>query len=86
MPQYAKILEMDRKIRDYPVPYSMRSKCGQPEPVEPSKGLYMQRYMCMAAKEMSASQLPHCMRSSLLTERPTSDFASAQGVLRPGAE
>lgn len=53
VPQYTKILELDRKIRDYPVPYSMRGKCGQPEAVEASKATHMRRYSCMAAKEIS---------------------------------
>ena len=57
VPAYAKILELDRKVRDFPVPWSMRGKCGQTEMAEPSKTTNMHRYLCMALKEISEFEL-----------------------------
>ena len=53
IPPYAKVLELDRKVRDFPVPYSMRGKCGMQETPEPSRSTHIKRYFCMAAKEIS---------------------------------
>ncbi|GJF00201.1 fungal-specific transcription factor domain-containing protein [Phanerochaete sordida] len=70
IPQYTKILELDRKIRDYPVPYSMRGKCGQHEASEPSKALHMQRYMCMASKEITLLNLHRPYFAQALNDSP----------------
>ena len=55
VPTYAKVLELDRKIRDFPVPWSLRGKCGQTETVTPSMKTSVQRYFLMICKEISTS-------------------------------
>lgn len=50
---YSTILELDRKVRDFPVPVKLRVKCGQVEAEPPSAALHMQRFLAMAAKEAS---------------------------------
>lgn len=54
VPAYAKVLELDRKIRDFPVPWSMQGKCGLNEGAEPSKTTHMHRFLCMTLKEIGA--------------------------------
>ncbi|EKM57517.1 uncharacterized protein PHACADRAFT_182049 [Phanerochaete carnosa HHB-10118-sp] len=57
VPQYAKILELDRAVRDFPVLHSLRSKCGLPEAAEAGKATHVRRYSCMAAKEITLLNL-----------------------------
>ena len=52
-PQYSTILTFDRKIRDFPVPWTLRIKCGLPEEREPTKAIHMQRWFVMSCKESS---------------------------------
>jgi hypothetical protein len=52
VPQYNKVLELDRKIRDFPVPFRMQDKCGQ-KVLDSPRPEHMQRYFCMASKEIS---------------------------------
>ncbi len=68
-PHYSTVVELDRKIRDFPMPWRMRSKCGQNEDRDPSSSLRMQRWVVMAYKEASqyCVQLPWSIgRSSRL--------------------
>ncbi len=58
-PQYTTVLELDRKIRDFPAPWRLRIKCGLMEEYEPTKAVHMQRWFVMACKEASK-----CVRTS----------------------
>lgn len=53
VPQYTKILELDRKVRDFPVPWSMRPKCGMGESPPPTRAMLIQRFLCNGSKEFS---------------------------------
>lgn len=57
-PPYSTVLDLDKKIRDFPVPVRLRVKCGQVEEEQPSAALQMQRFLAMATKETSMYGLP----------------------------
>ena len=52
-PSYAKIMEMDKRVRDFPVPTSLRIQCGEVEMPPPSTALIMQRMFGTLLKETS---------------------------------
>lgn len=52
-PQYSNVIEYDRKIRDFPIPEHLRSKCGYPGEPEATGALYWQRCLVITAKEAS---------------------------------
>lgn len=54
-PHYSTVLDLDRQIRDFPIPWRMRIKCGYPEEVVPTNSVKLQRWFGMASKESSAS-------------------------------
>ena len=55
VPQYSNILEYDRMIRDFPIPFNLRPNCGQHcgEPPDLPPALFMQRYLTLLEKELS---------------------------------
>lgn len=55
-PQYTTVLELDRKIRDFPVPWRLRIKCGLAVESEPPKVVHIQRWFVMSCKESSESR------------------------------
>ena len=52
-PNYAKVMEIDRKVRDFPVPAALRVQCSEIEIPPPSTGLVMQRMLGTLLKETS---------------------------------
>lgn len=54
-PSYHAIVDLDRKIRDFPVPVRLRPYCEDNESPKPTPDLYMQRWMVLSAKEWSGS-------------------------------
>lgn len=52
-PPYSTVVDLDRKIRDFPMPWRMHVNCGQPEECSPSNTLRMQRWIVVASKEAS---------------------------------
>lgn len=57
-PTYAKVFELDRRIRDFPVPPALRIPCGpQEKKVEPI-ALTMQRLLVTVHKETSKRRTP----------------------------
>ena len=55
VPPYSTVLDLDRKVRDFPVPWRLRIKCGLTEDSEPTKATHMQRWFVMSCKEASRS-------------------------------
>ena len=52
---YAKVMDIDRRVRDFPVTAPLRIQCGDPETPPPTTALVMQRLMGAMYKEMSES-------------------------------
>ncbi|KAL0575784.1 hypothetical protein V5O48_006181 [Marasmius crinis-equi] len=65
-PAYAKILELDRKIRDFPVPDYLRVCCGH----EIRPEMYMKRYMVLSYKETTLLHLHRAYLAQALLEQP----------------
>lgn len=59
VPQYSNILEYDRMVRDFPIPFNLRPNCGQHcgEPPDLPPTLFMQRYLTLLEKELSECPL-----------------------------
>lgn len=55
MPPYSTVLDLDRKIRDFPVPKYLQPNCDPNEQPMPKPELIMQRWIVLSSKE--ASQL-----------------------------
>lgn len=53
LPPYSTILELDRKIRDFPVPKYLQPNCDVAEDPPPSPELTMQRWNVLSFKEAS---------------------------------
>ena len=62
MPPYAIILDLDRKIRDFPTPRYLLPNCEVNESPRPSKELIIQRWIVLSSKETSTSHpsSAHC--------------------------
>lgn len=59
-PQYATVLELDRKIRDFPVPSRLVSRCDVPEVCnDPGTSIPVQRWQVISSKEISESFSTH---------------------------
>ncbi|TFK85568.1 hypothetical protein K466DRAFT_587982 [Polyporus arcularius HHB13444] len=56
-PPYAKVMEIDRRVRDFPVPASLRIQCGDLEIPPPSTALVMQRLLGTLFKESTLLNL-----------------------------
>ncbi|OCH95704.1 hypothetical protein OBBRIDRAFT_830653 [Obba rivulosa] len=69
-PRYHTIMDLDRKIRDFPVPYSLRIRCGQVEDPPPSTARIFQRVMAVAAKEATLLSLHRPYFAHALNEQP----------------
>lgn len=54
-PSYSTVIDLDRKIRDFPIPSILSAKCGQVEDTDPGRFVHVQRYLVMASKEISTS-------------------------------
>lgn len=84
IPQYSTVLDLDRKIRDFPVPWRLRIKCGLGEGGEPTKAVHMQRWFVMSCKEASkpceSCRLPLCLTYVSSSVKPPST------ILRTSAE
>lgn len=52
-PNYATVMEMDKRVRDFPVPAVFRIRCGEVEVPRPSTALTMQRLFATIYKETS---------------------------------
>ncbi|KAH9950983.1 fungal-specific transcription factor domain-containing protein [Amylocystis lapponica] len=69
-PAYSTMLEFDRKIRDFPIPYVFRPKCGQVESPSPTLELFMQRFFILSSKESSLLSLHRPFFAQALNEQP----------------
>jgi len=69
-PRYHTIMDLDRKIRDFPVPYSLRIRCGQVEDPPPTTARIFQRVMAVAAKEATLLSLHRPYFAHALNEQP----------------
>jgi len=56
MPPYTAILDLDRKIRDFPVPKYLQPRCDAFEDPPPTPELIMQRWIVLSFKEASKSK------------------------------
>jgi hypothetical protein len=68
MPPYSTVLELDRKIRDFPVPKYLQPNCDQNEQPEPSPELRMQRWIVLSSKEASQFVTTAKYRCTFLTD------------------
>lgn len=64
-PPYTMVLDLDRKIRDFPVPNYLQPSCNELEMPAPAQELIMQRYIVLASKEASASDTDFTISVSL---------------------
>ncbi|KAI0640171.1 fungal-specific transcription factor domain-containing protein [Trametes polyzona] len=69
-PGYAKVLELDRKVRDHPVPASLRVQCGSPEECASTTALNMQRLQATLSKETTLLNLHRPYFSQALNDMP----------------
>lgn len=53
VPPYTMILDLDRKIRDFPVPRYLQPNCNELEMPSPTQELIMQRFIVLSTKEAS---------------------------------
>lgn len=53
LPLYSVVIDLDRQIRDFPVPSHLRPHCGVVERIPPSPALLMQRLLVLSHKETS---------------------------------
>ena len=65
-PSYAKIMELDRRVRDFPIPESLRVRCGTAENPPPTTALVMQRVLGTLLKETSMSSRIWCREVVLI--------------------
>ncbi|RPD64668.1 hypothetical protein L226DRAFT_565357 [Lentinus tigrinus ALCF2SS1-7] len=54
---YPKIMEIDRRVRDFPVPTALRVQCGDPEDPPATRAMIMQRLLGTLLKEMTLLNL-----------------------------
>ncbi|KAJ4470836.1 fungal-specific transcription factor domain-containing protein [Lentinula aciculospora] len=66
-PTYSSIIEFDRKIRDFPVPFNLIIKCGV---LESKPELYMQRLIVMSYKENILMHLHRAYFAQALQDSP----------------
>ncbi|KAI0354704.1 hypothetical protein OH77DRAFT_1425802 [Trametes cingulata] len=69
-PSYAKVMEMDRKVRDFPVPSALRVQCGVPEELPPTPALGVQRLLATLLKESTLLNLHRPYFSQALNDMP----------------
>lgn len=85
-PQYTTVLELDRKVRDFPVPWRLRIKCGLAVESEPTKVVHIQRWFVMSCKESSESRssiacLPSSIAAAPSNELPDVDLCVHTALL-----
>jgi hypothetical protein len=64
------ILDLDRKIRDFPVPKYLQPNCNELENPTVTPHLVMQRWIILSFKESSKSEYEIRRRFFLLTDDP----------------
>ncbi|EIW63909.1 uncharacterized protein TRAVEDRAFT_157688 [Trametes versicolor FP-101664 SS1] len=69
-PGYAKVMELDRKVRDFPVPSSLRVQCGAVEEPAPTTALNEQRLLATLLKETTLLNLHRPYFSQALNDLP----------------
>ncbi|KAI0713141.1 fungal-specific transcription factor domain-containing protein [Cerioporus squamosus] len=69
-PPYPKVMEIDRRVRDFPVPASLRIQCGDREDPPPSTALIMQRLLGTFMKESTLLNLHRPYFSQALNGSP----------------
>ncbi|KAI0828999.1 fungal-specific transcription factor domain-containing protein [Trametes gibbosa] len=69
-PGYAKVMELDRKVRDFPVPSSLRVQCGAVEEPGPTTALCVQRMAATILKETTLLNLHRPYFSQALNDMP----------------
>ncbi|KAI0789552.1 fungal-specific transcription factor domain-containing protein [Abortiporus biennis] len=69
-PQYSTVVDLDRRIRDFPIPWRMRLKCGVPETSPPTNTTKIQRWLIMAYKEATLLNLHRPYFAQALNEQP----------------
>ncbi|KAI0095188.1 hypothetical protein BDY19DRAFT_1039110 [Irpex rosettiformis] len=70
-PQYATVLDLDRKIRDFPVPYRLVSRCDVPERCnEIGTTIHVQRWMVVSSKEITLLNLHRPYLAQVLSSTP----------------
>ncbi|EGN93676.1 hypothetical protein SERLA73DRAFT_163437 [Serpula lacrymans var. lacrymans S7.3] len=68
-PSYSTVLELDRKIRDFPIPPHLRPKCEENIP-PPSITFHVQRQILLAVKEATLLNLHRFYFAQALQEQP----------------
>ncbi|KAI0370469.1 hypothetical protein BV20DRAFT_1052490 [Pilatotrama ljubarskyi] len=69
-PNYAKVMEMDRRVRDFPVPSALRVQCGVTEEQRPTPALVLQRLLATLLKETTLLNLHRPYFSQALNDMP----------------
>ncbi|CAL1694716.1 unnamed protein product [Somion occarium] len=70
IPPYSTVIDLDRKVRDFPIPWRMRVKCGLPEEINVSPALRIQRWLVMSCKESTLLNLHRPYFAQALNEQP----------------
>lgn len=52
IPPYTTVIDLDRKVRDFPIPWRLRVKCGLEDEFQ-APSVRLQRWIVMASKESS---------------------------------
>ncbi|KAI0652601.1 fungal-specific transcription factor domain-containing protein [Trametes meyenii] len=78
-PNYAKVMELDRKVRDFPVPSSLRVQCGEVENPPPTLALNIQRLLATLYKETTLLNLHRPYFSQALNGMPADPLRHKYG-------
>ncbi|KAH8099453.1 fungal-specific transcription factor domain-containing protein [Cristinia sonorae] len=69
-PHYSTVLELDKQVRDFPLPWRMRVKCGYPEEAAQTPGIKVQRWFGLSCKEATLLNLHRAYFAQALKEQP----------------
>ncbi|KAI0706170.1 hypothetical protein BC835DRAFT_1312763 [Cytidiella melzeri] len=68
-PQYSTVLELDKRIRDFPIPWRLRSQCDQLD-INPEPAINMQKWMVLSSKEITLLNLHRPYFAQVLSATP----------------
>ncbi|EJF67345.1 hypothetical protein DICSQDRAFT_151630 [Dichomitus squalens LYAD-421 SS1] len=69
-PCYSKVMELDRRVRDFPIPASLRVQCGAVEDPPPTTAVIVQRLLGTLLKETTLLNLHRPFFSQALNDMP----------------
>ncbi|KZP04663.1 hypothetical protein FIBSPDRAFT_1054535 [Athelia psychrophila] len=70
VPPYTMVLDLDRKIRDFPVPSYLQPNCNELEMPSPTQELIIQRFIVLSSKEATLLNLHRTYFAQALREQP----------------